>query len=204
MIERISSIQPGTGGDIAQGNVIVMVGSFAPIHEGHMDALISAKRAISLGAPPANTLVITPNSAEYVARKLGDEGEVWTYERRIEAIISLLGKSQELIYVDDISGPLAGEEQINDYIPLTIEERLGALSCQLFFVVGSDQLPSMEQHLSQKGRSICVVRPGRDNILKSCLRMSWAKEALMEKRLIITPRANMTQDISSTDIRELR
>ncbi len=203
-IERISSVKIPLDEEASRfGAAVVMVGSFAPIHEGHVDAITSAKRALTSKGVAVETLVIAPNSSEYVVDKLGSEQGGWPYDRRIDRILSLPTIDRTPTYVDDLSGLAARENQINDYIPHTIEQFLGITPCRLFFVVGSDQLPSMEDHLSNGGRAVCVVRPGREYISDPCIESeSWAMTALCDERLIVTTRENMRSDVSSTQIRE--
>lgn len=203
-IERISGADPRLNTDISSfGAAVVMVGSFAPIHDGHIDAITSAKHALTDKGVTVDTLIVTPNSSEYVTDKLGSGQGGWPYDERVRRILSLPAIDRTPTYVDDLSGPAAGIEQINDYVPQTIEQYLGIASCRLFFVVGSDQLPSMKEHLSNGGRAVCVIRPGKERVSESCIRLEpWASTAFNDDRLIVTGRKNMDNDISSTQIRK--
>lgn len=107
------------------GCAVVMVGSFAPIHGGHLDAVRSASTALLQRNIPVEALVLTPNSTEYVQRKLGNEQGQWTYERRIEKILEQEPHTEITTYVDDISGLTARHEQINDHVPITLRQHLG-------------------------------------------------------------------------------
>ena len=201
-IERISGVDSHLSTDISNFGAVVMVGSFAPIHDGHIDAITSAKHALIAKGVAVEALVVTPNSSEYVIDKLGGGQGGWPYDERVHRILSLPAIDCTPTYVDDLSGPAAGIDQINDYVPKTIEQCLGIASCRLFFVVGSDQLPSMREHLSNGGRAVCVIRPGREHISEFCIRSeSWASAAFNDNRLIVTGRKNMDNDISYTQIR---
>lgn len=71
-IRPLSETQPTYG---RRGDAVVMVGSFAPIHEGHFDALHSASDAVIAGGKNVDALILTPNSGEYLRGKLGEESE---------------------------------------------------------------------------------------------------------------------------------
>ena len=186
-----------------QGSAVVMVGSFAPIHDGHFDALYSASNALIRQGTAVESLVLTPNSTEYLSNKLASESTEWPYERRIQYIQDRPSHLSIPTYVDDISGRLAKEKQINTFVPETIRRRLGFNATQLYLVVGSDQLMSMEEHLSADGRAVCVLRPGNMDQLQTQLKVAWLTEATESERLIITKRSNMQHDISSTAIRKM-
>ncbi len=187
-----------------EGNAVVMVGSFAPIHDGHFDAIHSASAALINRGHLVESLILTPNSSEYLENKLAEESSKWQYEHRVKLIQDKNPHPTIPTYVDDISGYLAQEKQINNFVPETIKRRLGFDALQLYFVVGSDQLLSMKSHLSEKGgNAICVLRPGNMDEIKEHLGISWVSDATTSGRLIVTERSNMEEDVSSTKIRRL-
>lgn len=201
-IARIKPLSETLNTDCREGNAVVMVGSFAPIHDGHLDAAHSASAALINRGHSVESLILAPNSSEYLEIKLAEESYEWPYERRVEYILGRDPHPTIPTYVDDISGRLAQEKQINDFVPKTIQRRLGFDALQLYFVVGSDQLLSMESHLSEgDGKAICVLRPGSMQEVQERLKISWVSDATASERLIITERQNMKQDISSTAIR---
>lgn len=185
-----------------QGSAVVMVGSFAPIHDGHFDALHSASNALTHRGALVESLILTPNSEEYLNNKLADESNEWPYERRINFIRNRIPHLIIPTYVDDVSGRLAKEKQINNFVPGTIQRQLGFNATQLYFVVGSDQLLSMEEHLTANGRAVCVLRPGNMDEIQDQMKIRWIAEANQSERLIITERSNMQHDVSSTAIRK--
>lgn len=185
-----------------EGRAVALVGSFAPVHEGHLDALLSAALAVERVDDSVNALTLVPNSSEYVRRKLGDVAGLWRFRPRVDAIMRTSTSFDIPTYVDDISGRVVGLDQINHIAPLTIEQSLGFDAARTYFVVGSDQLMTMEEHLSgTNNRAVCVERPGRHEEVKQHLQTSWVKEALVSGRFLVTSRANMAHDISSTNIR---
>lgn len=201
-ISRIKTLSETLSPDDREGNAVVMVGSFAPIHDGHFDAVHSASAALISRGHSVESLVLAPNSSEYLQNKLAEESNEWPYERRVEYILGRDPHPTIPTYVDDISARLAQEKQINNFVPETIQRRLGFDALQLYLVVGSDQLLSMESHLSEgDGKAICVLRPGSMDEVQERLKISWISDATASERLIITERENMEQDVSSTAIR---
>ncbi len=201
-IPKIKTLSETLMTDSRKGNAIVMVGSFAPIHDGHFDAVHSASAALINRGHSVESLVLAPNSSEYLQNKLAEESDEWPYERRVEYILGRDPHPTIPTYVDDISARLAHEKQINNFIPKTIQRRLGFDALQLYLVVGSDQLLSMEAHLSEEeGKAVCVLRPGSMDEVQERLKISWISDATASERLIITERGNMEQDVSSTAIR---
>lgn len=186
-----------------QGNAIVMVGSFAPIHKGHFDAVRAASIALSQRGYPVESVVLTPNSPQYVQRKLPEYHRTWTYERRIQEILRSPAVPHISTYVDDVSGRSAGLEQINDFVPFTIRRHLGFTACQTHLIVGSDQILSVESHLrNETNRAVCVLRPGTQDYAMEQLDRPWVAEAVEEGRFIIAEREDMENDYSSSAIRQ--
>jgi nicotinic acid mononucleotide adenylyltransferase len=179
-----------------------MVGSFAPIHDGHIDAAFSATRALINNGSHISSLVYTPNSAEYVRRKLGDDEAGWHYKLRVEEILNRGSHPTIDTFVDDVSGPQVGLGEMNEQVLSTVGLYLGSQSCRTHLVVGSDQLLSMESHIAEtRNRAVCVLRPGRTDDLAEKMLISWISKAIDSGRLIIATRSNMLEDVSSTMIR---
>ena len=199
---RINTLSDTYSEEDRHGSAVVMVGSFAPIHDGHFDAVQAASVALEARGVAVESLILTPNSAEYLEKKLPEDHTEWPYQRRIQAILDRDAHTFIPTYVDDVSGYLSRNEEINDYVPLTIRRHLGFKACQLYLVVGSDQLLSMESHLSDGvNRAVCVLRPGSLEQVQERLEIPWVAEAVEAERFIITERRDMENDISSTAIR---
>lgn len=198
-IQRLSDVPPLTDNP---GESVVIVGSFAPIHDGHFDAAFSAVEALRLHGRNISSLVFTPNSTEYVRRKLGDDEGGWHYSSRINEITKRAQHPSVNTYVDDVSGPKAALREMNEEVLRTVSYKLGTPACRTHLVVGSDQLHSMMPHLDgTSNNAVCVLRPGRTDDLAEKLALPWAQRAVTSERLIITGRQNMENDISSTTIR---
>lgn len=185
------------------GNAVVMIGSFAPIHSGHFDAAFSACAALEENEVPVESLVFTPNSAEYVRRKLPGEHKTWTYEHRIQRILDEIPHPRVPTYVDDVSGSPEHQELIlNSRVPITIRRHLGFRANQLYLLVGSDQLLSVRLHLENTtNKAVCVLRPGCMDEVDENLTIPWISDAVESKRLIVTEHGDMINAISSSAIR---
>ena len=202
-LSRIHSVSETLVSVESDANAVVMVGSFAPIHRGHFDAVRAAVVALQGRGRTVASVVMTPNSKQYLRNKLKDNDGGWTYKRRIQEILRQEPILEIPTFVDDISGRLAKAEQINNYVPETVRQQLGFNACQQYLVVGSDQLPSMESHLDNTdNRAVCVLRPGNLERLQEDLSLPWVNEAIESGRFIVTERDDMITDISSTMIRQ--
>jgi len=198
-IEKLSDVRIPTE---QEGTAVVMVGSFAPVHRGHFDALHAAQTALTTRGLAVGSLVLTPNSPEYVERKLPDYHKTWHYERRIQKVLECDPHPRVPTYVDDVSGRRAGLNEMNDYVVRTVQQHLGYAATQMYLVVGSDQLLSMQSHLrSEANRAVCVLRPGNLDRIQEHLETPWVAEAVQAERFIITEREDMEHDISSTAAR---
>ena len=200
-IRKISSLEKPIQ---SKGSTVVMVGSFAPIHKGHFDAVRAAGNALRERDIELDQIVLTPNNHEYLHRKLVEEGSPWTYDRRITEIMSRDTPITDVpTYVDDVSGRSIGLNEINDRVPHTLSRSLGVAAERLYFITGSDQILSMEAHLADPSkRAICVLRPdGKLDIAHTQLALPWARQAIEEGRYIVTEREDMEVDVSSTAIR---
>ena len=118
------------------------------MHDGHIDVLDSATKAVSQRDSLVSAITIVPNSTEYVRNKLGEAAETWTMNRRIREIEKRARLLPIPTYIDDVSSKSIGLGKINEVVPRTIERFLGYSSIQSYFVVGSDQVLSMEEHLA--------------------------------------------------------
>lgn len=183
-----------------EGVGLVMVGSFAPVHEGHLDAMQSAEEALLLSGENVLASTFTPNSDSYVSIKLNDLNGTWNFDRRVEEFSRLKPTTQRSAYIDDITGRTPPERSISEHAIENISNRLGIEACRLVLVVGADQIGSMRPHL-ESNRAICVLRPGWEPVVNRHSSESWFLDAVESGRYIFTDRKNNTTDIQSTLIR---
>lgn len=182
------------------GSTLVMVGSFAPVHYGHLDVMKSAERAVSDRIGPVNAAVFAPNSDSYVSIKLSDTLGEWSFDRRITEFDAIRSNLDTPVFVDDLTGLTPPERSISDEVIQTVSQRLGLLACQAILVVGSDQIASMRPHL-ENNRAVCVVRPNYEGYVQEAMQEDWLREAVSEGRYIITTQEDPDLVISSTAIR---
>ncbi len=197
-IERLSSASTYRN---PRASGLVMVGSYAPVHEGHFDAMRSAEKRLLLQNDDIAGNVFAPNSDSYVLKKLHDTQGVWNFRRRVDEFTARKSGTSSRSYVDDITGLVPPELSISEEVIETVSHRLGIKACNLLLVVGTDQISSMRPHL-EYNRAICVLRPRSEDVLQEVIAEDWFKEATGESRLLLTSRENVKVDISSTEIRK--
>lgn len=183
-----------------QGAALVMVGSFAPVHEGHFDAIMSAERTMIAKGEDVSALVFAPNSDSYVSTKLNDTNGDWNFQRRVSEFMKFDFQFRASAFVDDITGRTPPEKSISEEVIDTVERQLGIQASKSVLVVGSDQVASMRSHL-ETNRAICVIRPGNISKVLDHSNENWFTEAVSQGRYILTERQNRVTDINSTEIR---
>lgn len=183
-----------------EGAGLVMVGSLAPVHEGHLDAMQSAEQALIEMGERVVASTFTPNSDSYVSVKLNDTNGTWNFSRRVDEFLKLRSSTRKVSYVDDITGKSPPERSISEHAIENISTRLGIEACRLILVVGADQIGSMRPHL-ESNRAVCVLRPGWESVMDQHLSEEWFRDAVEGGRYIFTDRKNNTTDIQSTIIR---
>lgn len=179
---------------------LIMVGSYAPVHNGHFDAMRSAERCLLATGGDVGGNVFAPNSDSYVLKKLDDEDGIWNFNRRVSEFLSRNSGTESSSYVDDITGVIPPEKSISESVIDTVSDKLGIKACSLVLVVGTDQIRSMESHLDTN-KAICVLRPGYELKLREVAKDDWFLDAISTERLLLTSRENAKVDISSTLIR---
>lgn len=179
---------------------LIMVGSYAPVHEGHFDAMRSAERKLAFQGDDVAGNIFAPNSDSYVLKKLQDDDGVWNFSRRVNEFITRDSGTLSRSYVDDVTGNTPPERTISEEVISTVSDQLGLRACNLVLVVGTDQITSMQPHL-ESNRAICVVRPGYRDKLHDVMSQDWFIDATDRGRLLLTSRENVEVDVSSTAIR---
>lgn len=178
-----------------QGYILFMLGSYAPFHEGHNDAITSAERAFVAAGYTLGGVVIAPHSDLYVSYKI--HNSTWNINRRITSIVNANINCVSPLYLDDISCYQPAKDNVTQIVINTLK-KLGITTHRIAIVVGADNLASMAPHIATH-KVICVRRPGYDTSL-SILQMNenFIKNA---SNLIIADRQKVKKDISSTTIR---
>ena len=187
-ISRIKNLPP-------DGYVLFMLGSYAPFHEGHDDAITSAERAFLDAGYKIAGIVIVPHSDLYVGNKIHETE--WNIDRRIDSILDSKISCKSPLYLDDISHRHPALKKVNQIVLGTMK-RTGIDPSRIVIVVGADNLKSMAPYISSH-KVICLRRPGYETSL-SILK---ANESFSRNlpNLIIANRQRASDDISSSLIR---
>lgn len=177
------------------GYLLFMLGSYAPFHEGHNDAITSAERAFIEAGHTLAGVIIAPHSDLYVSTKIHNSN--WDINRRISEITKATIDCSSPVYLDDISCYQPVKKNgtrivINTLKKLELDKRRIAIA------VGADNLASMAPYIGSY-KIVCVRRPGYDTSL-SILQMN---ENFINNtsNLIIADRKEAKKDINSTTIR---
>lgn len=196
-ITAFSEVGSADGGD---GCAVVMIGSYAPVYRGHFDAIGAAATALTAIDRPVGALVFVPNSEDYVRGKLGPNTQ-WTFGRRVKEILTSDPHPTIPTYVDDVLGSRYSGI-LNNRVGSSVEEHLGLAASQTLLVVGSDQLPSLEEYLGDdNSHAVCVLRPSHLDDMDRLRSLDWVSNAEALGRLVVTTRADMWNDYSSSQIR---
>jgi nicotinic acid mononucleotide adenylyltransferase len=179
-----------------------MVGTFAPVHEGHFDAMRSAERALAARGEDASAVIFAPNSDSYVSVKLEDTDGTWNITNRIAEFLSRDAGTCSQAYVDDISGLKPPERSISKTVTDNVHKQLGITAFNSILVVGSDQIASVRPHLDNN-RAICILRPGYADLVNKHFEEDWFLESVKSGRYILAERENSEVDVNSTCIRAL-
>lgn len=201
MNQKIERLSTASKYQDSNASGLIIVGSYAPVHEGHFDAMRSAEKRLMIQDHDIAGNIFAPNSDSYVLKKLRDTQGAWNFNRRVEEFVTRESGTSSKSYVDDITGTAPPELSISEEVIDTVSDKLGIRACNLVLVVGTDQINSMQSHL-ERNRAVCVLRPGSEAVIRDVINEDWFKEATSENRLLLTSRENIRVDISSTQIRK--
>lgn len=197
-----------TGEGLSDGKILVLIGSFAPVHLGHLELIQNASNWLDDQERKARAVVLVPNSQSYVAKKLsGSEHQhLASIDERLSKmekfLPAALEKSGTPVYIDDISCMLAKDGEFLNVICIeTILKALGGTTDDIIVILGSDQLKSMQPYW-RSTETVVISRPGYNDEMYAMLRKRWVQKALRLFKLSIVDRPEGCVSMSSTKIRE--
>lgn len=184
----------------------VTVGSYAPVHQGHVDMVTAGVNAFLNRGYDVSCAVFSPNRDKHVSTKYQTEYPEldMSFNTRIKLMQEFLPgilPNNVRVVIDDVSGqneskPLAFTQTITSALQQT-----GLKAKNIGIILGSDNVRSLESHVSRHN-TVCVTRPGYNEQLYAILHRKWVTKALIEGQLIITDRPEGAVTISSTEIRK--
>lgn len=174
-----------------------MLGSYAPFHEGHRDAIVSAEAALLESGYEIDSVVIVPHSDDYVQNKIQDTS--WNIDRRILSIANATIVCRSTIFIDDISCRKPIGKDPTAAVIETLINNIGVESSNIIIAVGADNIMSMIPYIKSH-KVACVQRPGYRRALSRLIE----NENFVDNKqnLIIAERRYNSADISSTIIRK--
>lgn len=198
----VSVLSETDSSSFGEGVFLLMVGSYAPAHIGHVAAMTAARVALTERNQKVAGMIYVPNGDSYVSVKIHDTHGVWSFGRRVEVLREMVADNQAPVIVDDISGSTpTGRLSITRTAIASAASKLDISDDRFAVVVGSDQAASMEPYVVTN-KAICVVRPGAVAQILNLFREEWFYRAVATGRYIFTERANPYEDISSSAIRQ--
>ncbi len=189
-----------------QGFTTVTVGSFAPVHLGHLEVTtVGVKKFLERGYD-VTCAIFAPHEDSHVNEKLS-EGETsleLDFDRRIEMMTDFLParlSNGVRVVIDDVSG--RDKETPKQFTQLVTSnlKRFGWIERNLGIICGSDNVTTLESYVTHYN-TVCVTRQGHNEVLYSILHRRWLSKALVEGRLVITDRPIGSTLISSSEIRK--
>ena len=125
--------------ELNEGAILIMVGSFAPPHVGHIAAMTAAYSALEALGQKIAGMVYVPNTDSYVSVKVEDTRGIWRFSRRVNLLLEVLAESPVPTFVDDISGSSGPiRSSITEEAMGVAADKLYINSNRLIIVVGSD------------------------------------------------------------------
>ena len=170
--------------DIYESNnpaVIITTGSFCPVHDGHIEMMQVAKKAVENKGYQVLAGYISPDHDDYIIEKNGDEA-ILAYER-----IQLINdKCKNIDWLNaDPSGSIFSKGSINfTEVVNNLEKYLSNLfekEITIFYVCGGDNARFAKTFVL-KGNCVVVNRPGYEtkihqlkHYLSKCKNIIWAE-----------------------------
>jgi len=164
--------------------VLITTGSFCPIHQGHIEMMVSAREAVENAGYNVLAGYISPGHDEYIKLKVKDKAIPIHYRiKKIQELINI-NKLEDWLMPDSWEGIFnAVAVNFTDVVyrlELYLEE-LFEQKIPVFFVCGGDNARFALTFL-QKGHCVVVGRPQFDERyeqyrtrLSSCKNIIWAK-----------------------------
>lgn len=198
-------LEASATGDAA---ILCFVGSFAPIHDGHLAAMAAADEAVRRRGLKVIGAAFAPHSEEEVTTKI--------VPHHADALIASAARHAEFndrmpSHLD--SGTPVLLDMWNAYLPGTrsftdVTTRLkrtlevfGLFNVEVIYVLGGDNAASL-MAFAAYGHVVCVRRPGYESATLPFEQDPRLRKGIREGRIIICDRDDQTV-ISSTQLREL-
>lgn len=193
---------------IPDGKIIVLIGSFAPIHLGHIELINNAANWVVSQGRTVRSAVLVPNSQTYVENKLRDSPHrhIASLEERLAKMEDFtpcfLAETETPVFIDDVSCRYVPDGALLNVI--SISNITVLFNCEpedIIVVLGSDQLKSMQPYW-RRTESVVFARPGYNDEMYAMLRKRWVHKALRLFKLSIVERPEGCVSTSSTQIRD--
>lgn len=189
--------------------VLIAMGSYAPMHVGHIEMMEAADRAVRAEGDIPAAAVFSLHCEDHVRAKilpLHPNAPVNTTSR-IEAAEAILPdelSSGTPIFLDRWDASIAGGPRSFTDIMWRVSRTLDSFEIRgvtPVAVFGSDNASSMRA-FARWGRGVCVMRPRHEEPAREFAAESQMTEAIRSRRVLLAQRPDGSTALSSTDIRK--
>lgn len=206
--ERFAEVQAAARARNAA--VLVAMGSYAPMHRGHVDLMEAADKAVRDNGHVPIGAVFCLHSESRVRAKIHPvhpHAPVHTDTRVMQAnlVLPKYLNSGTPTFLDTWDATMPGGPRSFTDNMIRIVRTLEQLEVRWvtpIAVFGSDNAVSMRA-FARHGYAVCVNRPGHEDPVKRIAAEPPMTQALRSRRVLIADRDPEAPDISSTDIRKL-
>ncbi|WP_331727823.1 hypothetical protein [Streptomyces sp. NBC_00158] len=180
--------------------VLLATGAFSPLHQGHLDMLLSARRALEANGDHVAGAYLSPSHDRYVSAKLGREA--LPADERL-ALIRRQTTSYDWITACPWESQWVANPVNFTTVLLRLQNHLRRTwdrACDVALVVGADN-SEFARCFARRGRCVIVARGGHETRVAAVLDDPGMAPALRTKRVLTSPGLPGSAFMSSTKLR---
>ncbi|MFJ8162204.1 hypothetical protein ACIRBY_14895 [Streptomyces sp. NPDC096136] len=180
--------------------VLLATGAFSPVHQGHVDMLLSARRALEAHGEHVAGAYLSPSHDRYVSVKLSHEAV--PADERLALIHEELARHDWIMACPWESTWVANPVNFTTVL-LRLQNHLRRswdAECDVVLVVGADNA-EFARCFVRHGRCVIVARGGCERRLADVREDPGMASALQEKRVLVAPAFPRSAFLSSTKVR---
>ncbi|MDX2389246.1 hypothetical protein NJL88_03920 [Streptomyces sp. DK15] len=183
--------------------VLLATGAFSPIHHGHMDMLLSARRVLESNGEHVAGAYLSPSHDRYVSAKLSHEAA--SADERLALVAEMISPHDWIMACPWESKWVANPVNFTTVL-LRLQNYLRHswdANCDVVLVVGADN-SEFARCFVRQGRCVIVARGNHGHQISEVCSDPGMAPALNEKRVLIGPAFSRSTLMSSTKLRSAR
>ncbi|UQW99272.1 hypothetical protein [Streptomyces sp. RerS4] len=180
--------------------VLLATGAFSPIHQGHVDMLLSARRALESNGEHVAGAYLSPSHDHYVSVKLSHEAV--PADERLTLVHEKISRHDWIMACPWESKWVANPINFTTVL-LRLQNHLRTSwddECEVVLVVGADN-SEFARCFVRHGRCVIVARGGCESRLAEVFDDPRMASAIHEKRVLAAPAFPRSIFMSSTKVR---